>query len=623
MTLRYRTSLRERDVDTSYRLALEMGRSVGVTRVTDITRLDRLGLPVFAAIRPDATRDSLCVSAGKGLTAAEAKIGALMEAIELAYAEPGRSALRPVRATPRALLGGDRDDAIVDFCPRRGVLINLDGPIDCVEAYDLISGRELLVPAELVFFPAPRLAGRRYFSSDGNGLTSGNSIDEATLHGLLELVERDAMSFHNLRDHTALVTPESLPAEIAEIAERLDAEGFGLSVRWLPSEFGLPVAGAVVWERGFRAATHVGTGCHVYRSIAVARAVSEAMQSRLTSIHGGRDDFSVRTRTISPWTDTQLDPRVVAVHSLRGARISYHEIPDFQEDVEPLVRACLKFVVGTLASKGIRHVLRAEHTPADAPLHVLRVLAPGLEFANDHVPRMGRRLKRFREALPEPPRRRIDLAPRPPTPAQDAERLRGQLLAAATAIIGGARPALPKLDDRAGRVEVVRSLASALLVPELDEQPVIDRAEIAAALAAPIAAELGNALEHSDSYARIRLGDPHVSIPTPPEIAEWIEWTAAMERAHVFAHPTAPGIEDWLATCTARALDIERGLGLAMMQGRLTSAARLARWAALVELAGTPVSVLGSVIEHLAPRTANLELRFHLALVARFRRGGA
>jgi len=58
---------------------------LGISRVTDITRLDRLGLSVHASVRPRGR--SLCVHAGKGMRPEESRVGALMEAVELALAE--------------------------------------------------------------------------------------------------------------------------------------------------------------------------------------------------------------------------------------------------------------------------------------------------------------------------------------------------------------------------------------------------------------------------------------------------------------------------------------------------------------------------------------------------------
>jgi ribosomal protein S12 methylthiotransferase accessory factor len=134
-------------------LTLEHARAVapqlGITRVTEITRLDSLGLPVFTSIRPDAARGSLCVSSGKGWRSIDAEVGAYMEAIELALAEPRRCIATVSLLTPRGVLDGStRVDAILDFCPREGAEIDVDAPLACVAAEELYGGASVWIPAE-------------------------------------------------------------------------------------------------------------------------------------------------------------------------------------------------------------------------------------------------------------------------------------------------------------------------------------------------------------------------------------------------------------------------------------------------------------------------------------------
>src|SRR5919112_2788422 len=74
-------------------------RRAGITRIADLTGLDTLGIPVFAAIRPMGL--SLSTQQGKGLTALAAKVSALMESLETWSAE--HLALPVVRGTWRAL----------------------------------------------------------------------------------------------------------------------------------------------------------------------------------------------------------------------------------------------------------------------------------------------------------------------------------------------------------------------------------------------------------------------------------------------------------------------------------------------------------------------------------------
>src|SRR5205823_6281416 len=60
---------------------------IGVTRVASITQFDRLGIPVFYCVRPQAATVACIVNSGKGLTDSEALAGTVFEALERAGAE--------------------------------------------------------------------------------------------------------------------------------------------------------------------------------------------------------------------------------------------------------------------------------------------------------------------------------------------------------------------------------------------------------------------------------------------------------------------------------------------------------------------------------------------------------
>ena len=57
-------------------------RVAGITRITNITDLDRIGVPVFSAIRPTAQEGSVSIYAGKGIGESQAKASAMMEGFE-------------------------------------------------------------------------------------------------------------------------------------------------------------------------------------------------------------------------------------------------------------------------------------------------------------------------------------------------------------------------------------------------------------------------------------------------------------------------------------------------------------------------------------------------------------
>src|SRR4051812_19172250 len=70
--------------ETVARMKTWMGL-MGITRIANLTGLDRIGIPVVAVYRPNAR--SVAVSQGKGVTLAAAQASGLMESIEAYHAE--------------------------------------------------------------------------------------------------------------------------------------------------------------------------------------------------------------------------------------------------------------------------------------------------------------------------------------------------------------------------------------------------------------------------------------------------------------------------------------------------------------------------------------------------------
>ncbi len=66
---------------TTIKRVTQAADALGVTRLADITGLDRVGIPVYSSVVPKS-RDTLSVYNGKGLRPIDAQAGALMEAIE-------------------------------------------------------------------------------------------------------------------------------------------------------------------------------------------------------------------------------------------------------------------------------------------------------------------------------------------------------------------------------------------------------------------------------------------------------------------------------------------------------------------------------------------------------------
>lgn len=376
-----------------------MATRVGVSRVTDTTRLDTIGIPVFASIRPTAVDGSLCVNAGKGVRLIEAEVGAYMEAIECAVAEPIRQHRAIFAAEPNEVLGGGQSRAILaDFCPIHGIEMPLAGPIDCVSAEDLVTRSEVLVPAELVFLPYTPRHGGAIFGTSSNGLASGNTVAEATLHGLLEVIERDITSFHYVLDTSKCLLGDTVPDVSREQIEKIRTAGLDICIREMPNVFRIPTFSAEILDAGSVGPVGIsgGFGCHTLPEVALIRAITEAVQSRLTAIHGGRDDLERPEARISHLeAGDEEEVAFSRFQSLQASSDRAHFDANAGMRAPTSIEDALGDVIDRLLECGIRHVCRIILTAPDEEVCVVRVIVPKLEYFEPHFPRIGPRLLNY------------------------------------------------------------------------------------------------------------------------------------------------------------------------------------------------------------------------------------
>ncbi|MEL6534997.1 MAG: YcaO-like family protein [Bacteroidota bacterium] len=401
----FHTSLRERSIEETLAYAQEYARKLGVTRVTDITRLDSLGIHVFSSIRPGAVAGTLCVNSGKGLRKEEARIGAYMEAIEFAMAEYNRAGLPTFHAPLTQVLdGASRPNAFLDLAPLNGKQLDPEKPIEQVLMMDLNTGQYLPVPAELVFMPYFHPDDRVQYGSNTNGLASGNSQDEATLHALLEVLERDVLSFYHLRPRgVRQIPPESWPETVTKVAGQADRHGVKLAVQAIDNEFGLPVFRAVLLDYHHQDPLFIngGYGCHFRREVALSRAVSEAFQSRLVYIHGGRDDLAdthAVNDTLTP-EEKKAQFQELEQEALHGGPVT--SISDIHEYAWQAGSSAeyLDRLKELLCDHGFDRLLRVVFTQPEEPLQVVKMVVPGLEHFNPDYQRVGRRLYAYHQEL--------------------------------------------------------------------------------------------------------------------------------------------------------------------------------------------------------------------------------
>ena len=169
----------------------------GISRIADITGLDVVGVPVALGVRPLAR--SLVIAVGKGLDLWAARTGALMESLECWYAETAAPDVLGLNATA---LGAAPELSCADVVDLSTLPTALDAPVGRQlddQLGDWICGRRLRsrvpvwVPFEAVSLDYRSTSlGRPRIARNSNGLASGNLFVEAVVHGLCEVIERDA-----------------------------------------------------------------------------------------------------------------------------------------------------------------------------------------------------------------------------------------------------------------------------------------------------------------------------------------------------------------------------------------------------------------------------------------------
>lgn len=270
------TSLRARNYDETLSILIPFKKLAGITRLADLTYLDYTGLPVYTAIRPRAK--SLTTSQGKGLTKEAAQCSALMESIEVYFAEE----LSPqiINKSERELVKEKAIFISINELSKSVYFNDSSQPMNWVQAELVFTKQSILVPfAE--FSLNSYLSEVLLYSPDTTGLSGGNNYKEALLHGILEVVERQ--SIQHLSE-IAFVNG----GMVKKMLDRLDCRiYFHENIYKIPS-FEVLIKSKSPFENQI---LFKGAGCHLNKQIALNRALTEAIQSRVTTIAGSRDDL--------------------------------------------------------------------------------------------------------------------------------------------------------------------------------------------------------------------------------------------------------------------------------------------------------------------------------------------
>jgi len=271
-----------------------------------------------------------------------------------------------------------------------------DLPIDWVWAYSVARRDRVLVPERSAFW-GPRHDGEISFTYDtSNGCALGNSVEEAMLHGLREVAERDSFL---LTWYRRLALPEvdldGVGGRLGELLRRSRLfTGFDIRCFLSTMEYAMPSFWLTAENRGGAGpAVLAGSGAHPDPAQAIAGGLYELVGTILAARHGYRRQRPDALRMLA---DPTLMRRMEH-HSQVGAlpearprfaflldddhrRIRLDDVPATVRSGADDLRADLATTLAGVLDAGLDVLVVDQSMPElrRNGLHCVRVLVPGL-----------------------------------------------------------------------------------------------------------------------------------------------------------------------------------------------------------------------------------------------------
>ncbi len=372
--------------------ALPLLEAAGMCELQDISVTDRIGIPVWSISRANPTEGAVSNYNGKGPTKEQAMASAVMEAMERYSAEQ--------RDGDEVVLGtfAEMESTGLTVDPRELILplrtydYVMDQAIAWTRGYEMFRGEHAWVPANAVYHPYFCEGDLQLFRYHTNGIASGNTMEEAVLHALLELVERDAWSISDFRDH---VNADVIVRDEGSVCHRLmsqcEENGVIIHLKDLTSDLGIPTIGAAADDVQTEdpELLVIGVGTHLNPEVAAVRAITEVAQSRTTHCHGVK--ANPKTQRIMQEMGYDKIKRINKKwYSPSGRDVV---LEDMQRLDTPYVLDDIEVVFGSLVENGFEMAVAVDLTRPEIGVPTVRMVVPGLEVFTMDPEREGPRLK--------------------------------------------------------------------------------------------------------------------------------------------------------------------------------------------------------------------------------------
>lgn len=360
-------------------------KDIGLTRTSNITHLDRIKIPVYTSVRPLAQEGAVSIYAGKGSNEIHAKVSSIMEAVERYSAEMQEDENTIIKKY-------DPDDCLnpEELILPRNTYNNQE--LEWIKGYSIKTSDEIYLPANSVFHPYTTQGVDHIFYSNTNGLASGNTLEEAIFHGMMEVIERDSWSlFEAFKENKNEINCEnSTNPYISELLDKFKEANVFIKLLDLTSDNDIPTIGAVSEDLSLKdpALLTLGIGTHLDPNIAAIRAITEVAQSRATQIHGTRED----TTRANLLRDTGYERmKRLNKHWFRESKntINIEDMPNrsqnsFKEDID--------ITLDLLTKSGVEDAYYVDLT-REINIPVVRVVIPHMESFSVDPSRVGERLR--------------------------------------------------------------------------------------------------------------------------------------------------------------------------------------------------------------------------------------
>lgn len=378
-------------------------KTAGITRLTEITDLDRIKIPVFSAIRPTAQEGSVSVYAGKGATKEQAKASAMMEGFERYSAERQDSdGERTIVDTYNNIQRGQSsvENALNPrdlILPKNFTTDNVENSrLEWIEAEDIISEKDIYLPANAVFHPyiptrEVQPSPIAIFKGNTNGLASGNIIEESVLHGIFEVVERDAWSIFELtKRNKKEINQDTIENDIInELLDKFHKEGINIKLMDLTADLKITTIAASADDTLLKdpALLTLGVGTHLNPEVAAVRALTEVAQSRATQIHGTRED-TIRADFMRKAGYEHMKKMNKHYFSKEEERI---DLGDIEDKSSNSIKKDIETSIEEVQKAGFNQVLYTDLRRDEIGISVVRVVIPKTELYSLDEERIGNR----------------------------------------------------------------------------------------------------------------------------------------------------------------------------------------------------------------------------------------